>query len=239
MTHPPKRAELFQAAATGIQGFDDLTGGGLPQDRITLLTGGPGTGKSHFALQSLVTGARRGEPGVLVSFQKSPRQIIEDAASFGWNLSELEKDRLVILDARIRPAVLKSIDLYLAGMLAGVKLVAGEIGARRIVFDSLDATLSLLGDRAAERREILHLRDWLLAGRLTTLITAVVGGGTVRSPPEATGSREFAADCVVRLGRPLRPPRRPAARPAGPKIPGLGLREGRVSVCHRRSWPGK
>ncbi len=197
MLHTKKRGGLTKVA-TGIQGFDDITGGGLPEDRTTLVMGGPGSGKTVFALQTLVTGASRGEPGILVTFQESPRQLIEDAAAFGWNLGELEKDKLVILDARIRPSALKSIELYLTGMLAGIKLVSGEVGARRIVFDSLDALLSLLGDRTAERHEMFRVRDWLLEADLTAIVTA-----QVENDDPFTSQRhsfmQFMADCVVNL----------------------------------------
>src|SRR5882757_5827024 len=175
MMHTKKRAGLTKLA-TGIQGFDDITRGGLPQDRTTLIMGGPGTGKTVFALQSLVAGVQRGEPGILVTFQESPRQLVEDAATFGWDLAELEKDKLVILDARIRPNVFKSIELFLTGMLAGIKVVANEMGAKRIVFDSIDALLSLLGDRVTERHEMFRLRDWLLESGMTAVITAQVEG---------------------------------------------------------------
>jgi circadian clock protein KaiC len=197
MMHTKKRAGLTKLA-TGIQGFDDITRGGLPQARTTLIMGGPGTGKTVFALQSLVAGVQRGEPGILVTFQESPRQLVEDAATFGWDLAELEKDKLVILDARIRPTVFKSIELYLTGMLAGIKLVSSEMGARRIVFDSLDALLSLLGDRTTERHEMFRLRDWLLDSGMTAVITAQVEGDAP-FVSQRHGFMQFMADCVVTL----------------------------------------
>ena len=185
-------------AGTGIQGFDDLTGGGLPCERTTVITGGPGSGKTVFALQTLVTGALRGEPGILVTFQESPRQIVENAASFGWNFAEFEKDKLMILDARIRPNVFKSIELYLTGMLAGIRVVANEMNAKRVVFDSLDSLLSLLGDRMTERHEIFRLRDWLLESGLTALITAQTEGDDLFLS-QRHGFMQFMADCVVNL----------------------------------------
>ncbi|MDB6018033.1 MAG: putative circadian clock protein KaiC [Pedosphaera sp.] len=197
MLHTKKRGGLMKLA-TGISGFDDITGGGLPQGRTSLVMGGPGTGKTVFAMQSLVTGVQRGEPGILVTFQESPRQLVEDAATFGWNLAELEKDKLVILDARIRPNVFKSIELYLTGMLAGIKVVAGEMGAQRIVFDSLDALLSLLGDRTTERHEMFRLRDWLLESGLTAVITAQVEGDDPFIS-QRHGFMQFMADCVISL----------------------------------------
>ncbi|MDB6023763.1 MAG: hypothetical protein JWQ04_3620, partial [Pedosphaera sp.] len=204
MTHTKKNGGLTKAA-TGIQGFDDITGGGVPQGRTTLVMGGPGSGKTVFALQSLVAGAREGEPGILVTFQESPRQLAENAASFGWDIAELEKDKLVILDSRIRPNAFKSIQLYLSGMLAGIRVVANEMGAKRIAFDGIDTLFSLLGDRMNERHEIFRLRDWLLESGLTSIITAQVDGHDL-SVFQRHGFMQFMADCVVNLNHQLTGP---------------------------------
>src|ERR1700736_6996897 len=81
---------------TGVEGFDLITGGGLPRNRTTLLLGGPGSGKTVLALQTLVNGARQfGELGIFVAFEEDSRQILINAASFGWNLPELEKKQLL------------------------------------------------------------------------------------------------------------------------------------------------
>ncbi len=183
---------------TGIQGFDDITGGGLPQGRTTLLLGGPGSGKSVFALQTLLNGAHAYEPGILVAFHDSPQQVVQNAASFGFDIAELESHKLVFLDARIRPNIIKSIELYLRGMLAAIKVVANEIGAKRIVFDSLDALLAVFTDAAAARNEILRLRDWLVESGFTAIIAARPGGdGSSHSRRE--GLLQLMADCVICL----------------------------------------
>ncbi len=193
-----KKNDGLIKTTTGIQGFDDITGGGLPQGRTTLVMGGPGSGKTVFALQTLVHGVLKGEPGILVTFQESPRQIVENAASFGWDLAQLEKDKLVILDARIRPNVLKSIELYLSGLLAGIRVVANEMNAKRVVFDSLDALLCLLCDRMTERHELFRLRDWLLESGFTSLIT-IPAEGEDPLMSQHHGPMQFMADCVVNL----------------------------------------
>jgi KaiC protein len=110
----------------------------------------------------------------------------------------LEKDKLVILDARIRPNVFKSIELFLSGLLAGIRVVANEMGAKRVVFDSLDALLSLLGDRMMERHELFRLRDWLLESGFTALITVPMEGEDPLMS-QRHGSMQFMADCVVNL----------------------------------------
>src|SRR5258707_5418728 len=86
---------------TGIEGFDSITGGGLPRNRTTLLLGGPGSGKTVFALQTLGNGARPfGEPGIFVAFGENSRQILINAANFAWKLPGLGKKRLLFLDGQ-------------------------------------------------------------------------------------------------------------------------------------------
>src|SRR5258708_33202307 len=143
---------------TGFEGFDSITGGGLPRNRTTLLLGGPGSGKTVFALQTLVNGARQfGEPGIFVAFEENSRRILANAASFGWNLPKLEKKQLFFFDAKTGPDVIKAGEFDLSGMLAGIKAEADARGARRIVFDAVDVLLSLLDDPLAERREIFRV----------------------------------------------------------------------------------
>src|SRR5260370_25860746 len=114
---------------TGMEGFDLITGGGQPRNRTTLLLGGPGSGKTVFALQTLVNGARQfGEPGIFVAFEENSRQILINAASFGWKLPELEKKQLFFFDSKIGPDVIKAGEFDLSGMLAGIK---AEDDARR------------------------------------------------------------------------------------------------------------
>jgi circadian clock protein KaiC len=184
---------------TGIEGFDSITGGGLPRNRTTLLLGGPGSGKTVFALQTLVNGARQfGEPGIFVAFEENSRQILINAASFGWKLPELEKKQLLFIDAKMRPDVIKAGEFDLSGMLAGIKAEADARGARRIVFDSIDVLLTLLDDRSAERREIYRLDDWLSESGLTGIITAKSEGDD-HFVAEGYGFMQFMTDCVVAL----------------------------------------
>src|SRR5580692_4080618 len=171
---------------TGVAGFDAITGGGLPRNRTILLLGGPGSGKTVFALQTLVNGARQfGEPGIFVAFEENSRQILINAASFGWKLPELEKKQLLFVDAKMRPDVIKAGEFDLSGMLAGIKAEADARGARRIVFDAVDALLSLLDDPLAERREIYRLDDWLSESGLTGIITAKSEGDAPQTPISA------------------------------------------------------
>ena len=183
---------------TGVEGFDAITGGGLPRNRTSLIFGGPGSGKTVFALQTIVNGARQfGEPGIFVAFEENSRHILANAASFGWNLPQLEKKQLFFFDAKVRPDVIKAGEFDLSGMLAGIRAEADARGVKRIVFDSIDVLLTLLDDPYAERREIYRLNDWLSESGLTGIITAKSQG----DPFVATryGFMQFMADCVVVL----------------------------------------
>ncbi len=189
---------------TGIPGVDDITGGGIPQHRTTLVMGGPGSGKTIFALQTLVNGARdRGEPAIFVAFEENSRHIIENAGSFGWDLAALEQEQLFFLDARMPAETVLAGGYDLAGMLASLQAKAAEMGAKRIVFDSIDVLLSLLGDIKAERLELYRIHDWLAENGLTGIITTRIEGGADPSFSEHFGFMQFMADAVILLGHSL------------------------------------
>ena len=184
---------------TGIVGFDEITGGGLPAGRTTLVLGAPGAGKTVFALECLVNGARAlREPGIFVAFEESSKQIVENAATFGWDLPTLEKEKLFFLDARLSPTVVQAGDFDLSGMLAALEAKAKEMNARRIVFDGIDILVSLLDDRATERREIYRLQEWLHRTGLTAIITAKAFDGD-RISTERYAFMQFMVDVVVML----------------------------------------
>jgi circadian clock protein KaiC len=188
-------------APTGITGFDEITGGGLPRGRTTLLVGGPGSGKTILALQFLVHGARVcREPGIFVAFEETSKRIVANAESFGWKLAQLPRKKLFFLDAQPMPGQVQSGDFDISGMLAARGVQRREMGARRIVFDAMDIVLALLPDAAAKRREIYRLHEWLLARGLTSLITVKAGGDETNSiNREPFGSMQFMVDCAVIL----------------------------------------
>src|SRR5688500_8119814 len=193
MTPPPK-------VETGIAGFDDVTDGGLPRGRTTLLVGGPGSGKTIFALQFVTHGAACDEPGIFVAFEETSTRILSNAQNFGWELGDLVPDKLFFLDAQPMAAMVQSGSFDLGGMLAALEVQVKKMGARRIVFDALDIVLSLLPNGAAKRREIYRLHEWLLANGLTGLITAIAVEGDGRSVSgRAFGVLQFMVDCAVIL----------------------------------------
>jgi len=184
--------------ATGIHGFDELSHGGLPRNRVSLLIGGPGSGKTVFALQSLVNAARqRGEPGIFVAFEESPRQVIANVAGFGWDLSLLAKKKLFFMDANLSPEVVQSGEFDLRGLLAMLKDKKEQIGARWIVFDGIDVLLTLLHNPKSEIREIYRIRDWLAKNEVdAAIITAKIGDSAqIANYPFL----QFMADCVIGL----------------------------------------
>jgi circadian clock protein KaiC len=173
---------------TGITGFDEITGGGLPRNRTTLL-------------QFLVHGAQHcKEPGIFVAFEETSRRIGANAASFGWNLAELRRKKLYFMDAQPKPDLVQSGDFDLGGMLAALEAKTSEMGARRIVFDALDVVLALLPDPAAKRQEIYRLHEWLLEHELSGIITAKANEEETSSMSQQPfGFMQFMVDCAVIL----------------------------------------
>jgi circadian clock protein KaiC len=186
---------------TGIEGFDEITHGGLPRGRSTLLVGGPGSGKTLFALRFLVHGARNcAEPGIFVAFEETSRRIVANAENFGWKLAELRGRKLCFLDAQPTTDLIQSGTFDLSGLLAALGAQIKAMGARRIVFDALDIVLALLPDQAARQQEVYRLHEWLLASGLTGLITAKAGGDEVNPlGPQPFGFMQFMVDCAVVL----------------------------------------
>ena len=195
--------QILPKIATGIPGFDELSRGGLPRYRTSLLKGGPGSGKTVFALQSLVNAVRRRqEPGIFVAFEESTRQIVANAASFDWGLPALARSKLFFLDAKLSPEVVQSGEFDLTGMLAMLKAKKDEMGAKWIVFDGVDVLLTLLQNPISEMREIYRIRDWLADNEVNAaIITAKIDGGS--SEIVNYGFMQFMVDCVVRFERRL------------------------------------
>ncbi|HEX7706596.1 MAG TPA: circadian clock protein KaiC [Thermoanaerobaculia bacterium] len=187
-------------APSGIAGLDEITGGGLPRGRTTLLVGGSGSGKTILALQFLVHGAQQcDEPGIFVAFEETPARIIGNAETFGWNLRELQEKKLSFVDAQPPPDLVQSGSFDLSGMLAALGAKAEEMRARRIVFDALDIMLALLPDPAAQRREIYRLHAWLLAHELTGIVTLKADSDAGGSASQPFGFIQFMVDCAVIL----------------------------------------
>lgn len=145
---------------TGIAGFDDMTGSGLPAGRTTLVTGGLGSGKTTFTLQMLVSGAASGKCGIFVAFEESVASIRANSANFKWDFVSAN-DRFFWLDARVSSETVISGQFAMHGLLAALSSQLEETGAKRITFDSRDVLLSLLGSADLAVREVRRLHEWL------------------------------------------------------------------------------
>jgi circadian clock protein KaiC len=189
-------------AATGIEGFDELSLGGLPRNRTTLVMGGPGTGKSVFALQSLVGAARKHkQPGIFVAFEENIDAIFANAAAFDWGLQTLSPHRVFFMNAQLSPAFVTTGDFDLGGMLAMLEAKQIEMSAQWVVFDGIDVLLSLLRTPRAKMREIYRLRDWLTRRGLTAIITSKIEAEGNGTDSANYGFMQFMVDCVVRFDR--------------------------------------
>jgi circadian clock protein KaiC len=186
---------------TGIQGLDQITRGGLPRGKATLVTGGPGCGKTVFGLQNLANGALLYEaPGIFVAFEENSRQIIANAASFGWDLGDMED--LFFLDAMLHPDTIAIGEFDFSGMLELLGAKARAMKAKRIVLDSLDVLLHLMPGAAEKRREMNRLHGWLVENELSAIITAKLDWqGADPLFFEETGLQymPFIVDCVIVL----------------------------------------
>ena len=165
----PRPVKISNKAPTGIVGLDDITGGGLPRGRTSLLLGGPGSSKTIPSLQFLVHGVKAcKEPAIFVAFEEAPKRILANAESFGWNLALLHRQKkLFFLDAQPTPDLVQAGNFDLNGMLAVLGAQVRAMKAKRTVFDALDIVLALLPGHVAKPREIYRLHEWLLARELT------------------------------------------------------------------------
>ena len=194
-----RRSDVVQSdkLPSGIRGFDEITGGGLPRGRVTIVLGGAGCGKTIFALQTLVAGASAGEPGLFVAFEEGPDHVLKDARRFDWSAG-LHQKGVGFLDAQLSQSVAMGGEFDLVGLLAMTSARAKQLGARRVVFDGLDVLLAHLADPLLVRREVFRLREWAYASGLTALITAKAEGSG-SEPPAVYDFLQFLADCVISL----------------------------------------
>ncbi|HEV2349184.1 MAG TPA: circadian clock protein KaiC [Terriglobia bacterium] len=196
-SQPPSKTHL--KVATGIQGLDEITLGGLPRGRPTLISGGAGSGKTMFGLEFLVRGATQyNEPGVFMSFEESIPDLIKNAASLGFDLARLAADKKLFLDYVLitRSEISESGEYDLDGLFIRIADAVQRVGARRVVLDTIESLFSELPNLGILRAEIRRLFDWLKEKGLTTVITAE------RDRPDRLtrhGIEEFVSDCVIVL----------------------------------------
>jgi len=159
-------------APTRIVGLDEVLHGGIPRERITLIRGGSGSGKTVMGQEFLYRAALEGEPGILVAFEEGGRNIRQNALSFGWDLESLEKaGKFFLWDVRIDRETIMSGDFTIAPLLAGIGGKARQMGAKTVMIDAIDALLRIFSDPARRLNELYSLHDWLAEQPFTTILT--------------------------------------------------------------------
>jgi circadian clock protein KaiC len=193
-----KRLPQLEKSRTGIAGFDEITNGGVPKGRPTIACGGPGCGKTMFAVEFLVRGATQfGEPGVLMTFEETGDDIAKNVASLGFNLKDLMARKKLITDyVYVEPAEIHETGTYdLEGLFVRLQYAVEKIGAKRVVLDTLEAIFSGFSNQGILRAELRRLFRWLKDRGLTTVVTAERGEGTLTRH----GLEEYVSDCVILL----------------------------------------
>ncbi|MEK6775090.1 MAG: circadian clock protein KaiC [Bdellovibrionota bacterium] len=188
----------LEKARTGIDGFDEITGGGLPKGRPTLICGGPGCGKTLFASEFLVRGATEfDEPGVFVSFEETENELTKNVASLGFDLAKLQSQRKIILEHVYieRSEITETGEYDLEGLFVRLGHAIDSIGAKRVVLDTIEVLFASLGDDGILRAEIRRLFRFLKEKGVTALITAERGEGNLTR----YGIEEYVSDCVISL----------------------------------------
>jgi len=198
--HPSNRKDLpaLAKAPTGIAGFDEITGGGIPRGRPTLVSGGAGCGKTLFSMEFLVRGATEcAEPGLFVSFEENEQELAQNVASLGFDLADLVKRRLLLMDfVRAEQSEIEETGDYdLEGLFIRLGHSIDRIKAKRVVLDTIEALFAALPNELVLRSELRRLFRWLKDRGVTAIITAERGDGVFTRH----GLEEYVSDCVILL----------------------------------------
>ncbi len=188
----------LKKSPTGIQGFDEITFGGLPQGRPTIIIGGPGSGKTLFGMEFLVNGAvKYGEPGVFITFEETQRDLEKNTASLGFGVKNLvQNNKLYIDHIRVERSEIEETGEYdLEGLFIRLGCAIDSVCAKRIVLDTVESLFSGLDNEAILRAELRRLFGWLKEKGLTAVITAEKGTETMTR----YGLEEYVSDCVIML----------------------------------------
>lgn len=185
---------------TGIQGLDELTGGGFPAGRPTLISGGAGCGKTLLSLEFLIHGALDyGEPGVFVAFEETALDLTQNVSSLDYDLDDLVARKLLVIDyVRVeRSEVEESGEYDLEGLFIRLNHAIDSIGAKRVVLDTLESLISSLPSPAVLRAELRRLFRWLKDKGVTVILTAERGTDPLALTRH--GIEEYVSDCVIVL----------------------------------------
>jgi len=190
--------QLFDKSLSGIRGLDEITFGGLPSGRATLVCGSAGCGKTLLAMDFLVHGAKDfGEPGVFVAFEEAAADLAKNVASLGFDVNDLEVSKKLCIDhIQLAGGELPETGEYdLDGLLITLGHAIDRIGARRVVLDTIEALFPVLPNKPLLRNELCRLFEWLKTKGVTTIVTGERGERTLTR----YGIEEYVADCVIVL----------------------------------------
>jgi len=190
-------------APTGINGLDQITGGGLPQGRVTLVAGSAGAGKTLLGLQFLVAGARDyGEPGVLLTFEESAAKVADNVRSLGFDLDELQRDGLLaVLSFQVEPTeIIAAGEFDFEPLFVILDDAITRVGAKRVVLDTIEVLFGAFGADSIVRAELSRLARWLEERGVTAIVTGERGDGTITRH----GIEEYVSDCVIVLDHRVR-----------------------------------
>lgn len=192
------KRKTLPKSPTSIQGFDEITGGGLPKGRPTLVCGGAGCGKTLFAMEFLVRGATiYNEPGVFISFEETEKELTSNVTSLGFDLADLVKRKKIWLQhIHVERGELEDNGEYdLKGLFVRIHHAIESVGAKRVVLDTVETLFSELPNPTAVRTELRRLFTWLKRKRVTTIVTGEKGDATLTRQ----GLEEYVSDCVILL----------------------------------------
>jgi circadian clock protein KaiC len=196
---PRTPPDELRKAATGISGLDEVTGGGLPRGRPTLVCGPAGCGKTLLATEFLVRGITEfGEPGVFVSFEETAHELVENVTSMGFDLQKLQDDGLLVMDhVHVAPGDLTEAGEWDLSKRLFIRLAAAidEVGAKRVVLDTIETLFGAFNNSATLRAELSRLFSWLKERGVTAVVTGEGGDGTLTRH----GIEEYVSDCVIVL----------------------------------------
>jgi circadian clock protein KaiC len=185
-------------ALTGIQGLDEITQGGLPRGRPTLICGSAGCGKTLLAMEFLIRGATEyGEPGVFMPFEENAEELAQNVRSLGFDLGKLIKQKKLLIDfVKVeRNEIEETGDYDLEGLFIRLNAAIESIGAKRVVLDTIETLFSGLQNEGILRAELRRLFRWLKDKGVTAVITGERGEGKLTR----RGLEEYVSDCVILL----------------------------------------
>jgi circadian clock protein KaiC len=194
----PEKVQVFPKCASGIRGLDEITFGGLPKGRPTLICGGAGSGKTLMSMEFLFRGAvDYNEPGVFMAFEETAEELAQNVASLGFDLNDLVAQKKILVDyVRVERNEIEETGEYdLEGLFVRLNHAIDSIGAKRVVLDTIESLFAGLGNEAILRAELRRLFRWLKDKGVTAIITAERGEESLTR----YGLEEYVSDCVILL----------------------------------------